>query len=211
MNDEVLIKLVIIGECGVGKSNLLSRYVKNEYSEITMSTIATEFYTIKTEYEDRPARIQIWDTAGQERYRTLVPSFLNKCDGVVLVFDLTQKETFDKLTDWIELVHDKVSEDTKMLIIGNKSDLGGQREVHEDQARKFAEKLNLFYWETSAKTNANGNVEKAFEELAQCCLSDKIEAEKNEENNQGRFSSFNKRGSLRDIKFNIQEKSKSCC
>ena len=206
MNEDLLIKIVIVGECSVGKSNLLLRYTQNLYNDSTRSTIATEFHISNTSFNGQNVRVQFWDTAGQERYRSLIPSFFTRCDGAILVFDVTSKETFLKLGEWVEMVSEKTAKETKLLIIGNKTDLVSKREVSTDEARQFAEKLNVFYWETSAKENENGNVEKAFEEIVTCCIVEKI-GERPPEIKEGNLS---KRGSIGDIQ-SYNKTPKNCC
>ena len=211
MNNEISVKMVLMGECAVGKTSLLSRFIKNDFKESTMSTIATDFHTVIGNHEERPTRVQIWDTAGQERYRSLIPSFLNQCDGVILVFDLTSRESFLKIDDWIGLIKDRIEDNGRMLIIGNKSDLADKRKVSTEEAKAYCEKLHLFYWETSAKMNSDQNVQKAFDEIITSCLNDKIE-EDNIENQQriSRLSNY-KRGSIKGVKQKFEGKQKSCC
>lgn len=211
MEDAITIKIVIIGECSVGKSNVLLRYVQNQFNDNMRATVATEFHTLETTFNDSPVRIQLWDTAGQERYRSLIPSFFARCDGAVLVYDLTNKDTFNKITDWIELLKEKASEDTKLLLIGNKTDLVSQRQVTPEEAISFAKELNVFYYETSAKDNANGNIEAAFGEIVGCCIEEKI-AQRNKEDQLSQIRA-SKRGSLSVLAINkdTQEKGNKCC
>jgi small GTP-binding protein len=176
MTEEMVIKVVIIGECGVGKTNLLNRFIKNEFSPDSRSTIATEFFTKTLVHQDISVRAQFWDTAGQERYRSLIPSFFAKCDGAILVYDVTNKHSFEKLKNWIDVLQNRVSKDSKLMIIGNKTDLLNSREVSTQEGKDFASSLNIFFYETSAKDNFDKNVDRAFNEIALQCVQQKVTA-----------------------------------
>lgn len=209
MDETITIKIVIIGECSVGKSNILLRYVQDSFNENMRATVATEFHTVETSYGGTPVRIQLWDTAGQERYRSLIPSFFARSDGAILVFDLTNKDTFMKLDGWIELLTQRASSDTKLMVLGNKSDLVSVRQVTPEEAVAYAKKLNLFYWETSAKNNSNGNIEAAFEELIKCCIEEKM----NQKQSQDSESKIrrSKRGSISELQLSKADPPKKCC
>ena len=115
------------------------------------------------DYGDTKAHLQIWDTSGQEKYKSIGLNFLRNADGVILVFDLTQKDTFEQMKQWLNDVNE-ICDDVKIIILGNKSDLKDERKVEEEIANNFAEKLNYKYFETSAKEGTN--IENAFKAMA---------------------------------------------
>ena len=115
------------------------------------------------DYGDTKAHLQIWDTSGQEKYKSIGLNFLRNADGVILVFDLTQKDTFEQMKQWLNDVNE-ICDDVKIIILGNKSDLKDERKVEEESAKNFAEKLNYKYFETSAKEGTN--IENAFKAMA---------------------------------------------
>ena len=115
------------------------------------------------DYGDTKAHLQIWDTSGQEKYKSIGLNFLRNADGVILVFDLTQKDTFEQMKQWLNDVNG-ICDDVKIIILGNKSDLKDERKVEEESAKNFAEKLNYKYFETSAKEGTN--IENAFKAMA---------------------------------------------
>jgi small GTP-binding protein len=128
--------------------------------------------------------VQLWDTAGQERYRSMVTAYYQQAHGVVLVYDISCRESFENLHFWKDLIENKCNEDTKVLLIGNKSDLDSIREVSEKEGQEYAQKYNYFFMETSAKKNMNGEVEKAFELIIGCLARKEI---KKIENDPGRL------------------------
>lgn len=204
-----MIKIVIVGECNVGKSNLLLRFMHNTFTDHTRATVATEFHTMDVTYNEKPVRVQLWDTAGQERYRSLIPSFFTRCDGAILVFDMTNRESFLRLEEWIYMLREKASENTKLLIVGNKSDLVAHRVVSHEEAATFAQKLNVFYWETSAKDNSSGNVNAAFNEIIEVCSEEKwVTMHRDDALLSSRIS---KRGSIGEIQMRRAPQEKKCC
>jgi len=143
MNAEVsdfdyVIKIVLIGESSVGKTNILSRYIKGEYNEDTKTTLGVEFAT--------KLKLQIWDTAGQERYKAVTSSFYKSSVGALVVFDITKLSSFEKVDTWIKELKEVAGNEVVILLVGNKVDLYNQREVSEQQAFekaiKYGKNLN---------------------------------------------------------------------
>lgn len=135
---DYLFKIVIIGESGVGKSNILSRYVSNKFKTDTATTIGVEF-TIKTmqlTIDGKPVsvKLQLWDTAGQERYKSVTASFYRGAVGALVVYDLTRRQTFEKSVDWMQELRNQV-EDVQIILVGNKQDLAQMREVQEAEGQ----------------------------------------------------------------------------
>eukprot|EP01129_Flabellula_baltica_P013544 TRINITY_DN6308_c0_g1_i1.p1 TRINITY_DN6308_c0_g1~~TRINITY_DN6308_c0_g1_i1.p1 ORF type:complete len:193 (-),score=32.86 TRINITY_DN6308_c0_g1_i1:8-586(-) len=149
------VKLLFVGDASVGKSSIILRYVDDAFSNLP-STIGVDFKTVTVDMEGKEILLEIWDTAGQERFRTVVASYYRNANGYILVFDVTRRETFDNLDYWInQLTENSPSEDSFILIIGNKVDLEADREVSEDEAREFVTSRLCNYIECSAKQNIN--------------------------------------------------------
>mmetsp|Transcript_21727 Transcript_21727/g.40537 ORF Transcript_21727/g.40537 Transcript_21727/m.40537 type:complete len:208 (-) Transcript_21727:252-875(-) len=154
-----LFKLVLIGDSGVGKSCLLLRFADDAFTESYISTIGVDFRFRTVKVEKKTVKLQIWDTAGQERFRTITSAYYRGADGIIMVYDVTNQESFDHVNDWLSEVNRYASEGTCKLLVGNKSDKA-EKVVSSDKARAFAESLQIPFLETSAK-NAS-NVEEAF-------------------------------------------------
>ena len=155
-----IFKIVIIGDSGVGKTNLISRYLKNDFKPETKATIGVEFNDKKYEYKNKKIKIQIWDTAGQERYRSLTSMYYKGAKGAILVYDITSKNSFENIDKWLIEMKKTADENIKIILIGNKCDLIDKREVKEDDGKIKAKDLNVPFMETSALNCIN--VEKAF-------------------------------------------------
>jgi len=160
---DYLFKLLLIGDSGVGKSSLLLRFADNTFTESFISTIGVDFKLRTIDLQGSKVKLQLWDTAGQERFRTITSSYYRGAQGVIVVFDVTKKDTFNNVVKWLQELERYAAEDVKKLLVGNKIDLT-PREVTCDEAKELAEKLGLDYVETSAKTSSN--VEEAFTRLA---------------------------------------------
>ncbi|XP_035835214.1 ras-related protein RABA2a [Helianthus annuus] len=158
---DYLFKVVLIGDSGVGKSNLLSRFTRNEFSLESKSTIGVEFATRTLQVEGKTVKAQIWDTAGQERYRAITSAYYRGALGALLVYDVTKPTTFDNVSRWLKELRDHADSDIVIMLIGNKTDLRHLRAVATEDAQTFAEKEGLSFIETSALEAVN--VEKAFQ------------------------------------------------
>ncbi|XP_072976604.1 ras-related protein Rab11C [Typha angustifolia] len=160
---DYLFKIVLIGDSGVGKSNILSRFTKNEFSLDSKSTIGVEFATKTLQIEGKTIKAQIWDTAGQERYRAITSAYYRGALGAFLVYDITKKQTFDNVQRWLRELRDHADSNIVIMMAGNKSDLKHLRAVSEDEAQLLAEKEGLSFLETSALEAVN--IEKAFQTI----------------------------------------------
>eukprot|EP01130_Rhizamoeba_saxonica_P004277 TRINITY_DN174_c0_g1_i1.p1 TRINITY_DN174_c0_g1~~TRINITY_DN174_c0_g1_i1.p1 ORF type:complete len:224 (+),score=66.15 TRINITY_DN174_c0_g1_i1:24-695(+) len=158
---DYLLKIVVIGESGVGKTNLIERYTKDTFYEESKSTIGVEFGHKTIEIDGSVVKTQIWDTAGQERFRALTRPYYRGAVGAVLVFSLADRESFDKLGSWFMELEMHADQGIHVMLIGNKSDLEDSRQVPTDLAINFAKEHGIDYMETSAKDKTN--VEKAFQ------------------------------------------------
>jgi len=161
---DYLFKLVLIGDSGVGKSCLLLRFADDNFTDSYISTIGVDFRFRTINIENKTVKLQIWDTAGQERFRTITSAYYRGADGIIMVYDVTSSESFDHVEEWLSEVDRYANENTSKLLVGNKADLIEEKQVPEDTAQRFADKLNIPFLETSAKTATN--VDAAFLTMA---------------------------------------------
>ncbi|XP_064975631.1 ras-related protein Rab11C-like [Musa acuminata AAA Group] len=160
---DYLFKIVLIGDSGVGKSNILSRFTRNEFCLDSKSTIGVEFATKTLQVEGKTIKAQIWDTAGQERYRAITSAYYRGAVGALLVYDITKKQTFDSIQRWLRELRDHADSNIVIILAGNKSDLKHLRAISQDEGRALAEKEGLSFLETSALESLN--VDKAFQTI----------------------------------------------
>lgn len=160
---DYLFKVVLIGDSGVGKSNLLSRFTRNEFSLESKSTIGVEFATRSLNVDSKVIKAQIWDTAGQERYRAITSAYYRGAVGALLVYDVTRHATFESVERWLKELRDHTDPNIVVMLIGNKSDLRHLVAVSTEDGKSFAQKENLYFMETSALEATN--VENAFAEV----------------------------------------------
>jgi len=159
---DYIVKLVIVGESGVGKTSLLTRFCENEFLISHITTIGVDF-EIKTFHLDgKIAKLQIWDTAGQDRFRNVTSSYYRGAHGVLILFDISDRNSFLNLQIWINDVNKYVTKNTKVMIVGNKRDLVNKREVSKQEAELLAKKNGMSYFETSAKESDKSNVDNCF-------------------------------------------------
>jgi len=161
---DYLFKLLLIGDSGVGKSCLLLRFADHTYTESYISTIGVDFKIRTIELDGKTIKLQIWDTAGQERFRTITSSYYRGAHGIIVVYDVTDLESFNNVKQWLNEIDRYASENVCKLLVGNKCDLVSKKVVEFDTAKEFADKLSIPFLETSAK--AATNVEKAFLTMA---------------------------------------------
>ena len=166
MNDDYdyLFKLLLIGDSGVGKSCILLRFADDTFSESYISTIGVDFKIRTLTINGKRVKLQIWDTAGQERFRTLTTAYYRSAHGIVLVYDVNDRETFFHVENWLQEVGRYASNDVHKILVGNKCDILDKREVQYETARVYAEKLQVSFLESSAKDRTN--VDKVFNIMA---------------------------------------------
>jgi len=160
---DYLFKVVLIGDSGVGKSNFLSRFTRNEFSLESKSTIGVEFATRSINVDGKMIKAQIWDTAGQERYRAITSAYYRGAVGALLVYDITRHVTFENVERWLKELRDHTEHNIVVMLVGNKSDLRHLRAVSTEDAQTFAEREGLYFIETSALESTN--VENAFKQV----------------------------------------------
>ncbi|CAK5078397.1 unnamed protein product [Meloidogyne enterolobii] len=157
---DYLFKVVLIGDSGVGKSNLLSRFTRNEFNLESRSTIGVEFATRSIQVDGKTVKAQIWDTAGQERYRAITSAYYRGAVGALLVYDIAKHVTYESVDRWLKELRDHADQNIVIMLVGNKSDLRHLRAVPTEEARAYAERNQLSFIETSALDSTN--VEAAF-------------------------------------------------
>ncbi|KAF9979161.1 GTP-binding protein of the rab [Actinomortierella ambigua] len=162
--NDFLFKLLLIGDSGVGKSCLLLRFADDTYTESYISTIGVDFKIRTIELEGKTVKLQIWDTAGQERFRTITSSYYRGAHGIIVVYDVTDQDTFANVKQWLAEIDRYACEGVNKLLVGNKSDLTNKKMVEYTVAKEFADQLGIPFLETSAKSATN--VEQAFMTMA---------------------------------------------
>ncbi|CDY54519.1 BnaC07g49230D [Brassica napus] len=157
---DYVFKVVLIGDSAVGKSQLLARFSRNEFSIESKATIGVEFQTRTLTIDNKTIKAQIWDTAGQERYRAVTSAYYRGAVGAMLVYDITKRQSFDHVARWLEELRGHADKNIVIMLVGNKTDLGTLRAVPTEDAKEFAQRENLFFMETSALDSIN--VEPSF-------------------------------------------------
>ena len=199
---DLLFKLILIGDSCVGKSNILLKYLKNEFDPNSRATVGVEFGTKNIIINNKKIKIQIWDTAGQERYRSITSAYYKGAKGALIVYDITRKCTFDNIDKWISDLKLNGDKNICIVILGNKSDLDDKREVSKDDGIKKSEMYKTAFLETSA---LNGdNIGKAFDEIIEQII----------QNNKSFFEDSNKKEMDKGVNLNESNKDndkKKCC
>jgi len=164
LNYNMIFKIVLLGDSNVGKSNILSKYLHNEFNQDSKSTVGVEFGSKTFEIDEKTTiKAQIWDTAGQERYRSITNSYYKGAKGAFIVYDITKKSSFENVDSWLNDLKLNNNENINIILIGNKSDLEEKREISVEIGEKKAINNKIGFIETSAK-NGN-NIEKVFDEM----------------------------------------------
>ena len=162
-NYEMMFKVVLVGDSSVGKTNIMSKYLKNEFHEDSKATVGVEFGSKQFTIEGHNIKAQIWDTAGQERYKAITSAYYKGAKGAFVVYDITRKNSFESVDKWINDLSAAADKKLTILVIGNKCDLEDQRQVTKEQGQEKASSLNVAFLETSALSGAN--LDKAFEKM----------------------------------------------
>ena len=205
------IKLILLGDISVGKSSILGRYIDNSFTEDYQCTLQVETKSKVIDIDlNTSVKMNIWDTVGQEKYRNLTRQFFRNCQGAIIVFDLTRKDSFDGVQKWIDEL-EEFGSNIPILIVGNKSDLIKEREVNEDVIENFVKNKYLYY-DVSAKNGSN--VSLAFDKIRSEIIEDIKINEKKEENelNDIKFKMRNVDSKAFDqLNKSVNGKSKKCC
>ena len=152
---DYLIKLLILGDSAVGKTNFLCKLTENKFNQNYMASTAIDIKNTSIKINGKNIKLQIWDTAGQEKYRALTRSFLIKAQGILALYDITNHTSFDNLQSWLTLIKEECYVDIPVIIVGNKMDLEEKRIVDKEEASEYAKKQNVEFIETSSKTGEN--------------------------------------------------------
>ena len=152
------IQLIMIGESSVGKTCLIRRYTNNLFNINHLETAGIEFNSKEEKINNKIIKVKIWDTAGQEIFHSLTKNFYRKADGIIIVFDITNRESFDRVHDWVKSVYDNTDtyKEIPILLVGNKIDLEMNRQISKDEGIKLSEYFEIPYFEASAKTSIGG-------------------------------------------------------
>lgn len=197
---------ITIGESTVGKTALIQCYsgTKLKQTNLHVATVGVDYKVKRITVENKSIVLQIWDTAGQERFKTLTPMYFKRCQGFILVYDITKVETFNKIQFWIDEIHKEVNkEEIAIILIGNKKDLEDLRQVPTEQGRELAKELGIKFFETSAYENIN--VKEAFKYLSKKLL--RIREGKTEMNDWSMLSASSKTNTIQKER----KKEKQCC
>ena len=173
---DYLFKLLLIGNSSVGKSSLLFRFCENVWDDNFVPTIGVDFKLKSIEVNGKKVKLQIWDTAGQERFKNIPSSYQRGGNGVLVVYDITDRESFENLTSWLIEIEKNANKNVYKLLIGNKCDLEDQRKISTQEGKEFAESNGMKFIETSAKDNTK--VQEAFELLTTEIIKSNLNKEK---------------------------------
>ncbi|KAJ9583759.1 hypothetical protein L9F63_021896, partial [Diploptera punctata] len=143
-------KIVVLGAQGVGKTSMVMRYVGNMFSHHISPTIGASFFTCKINVEETRVKLQVWDTAGQERFRSMAPMYYRNANAALLVFDISQYDTFIAVKSWVKELQRNVLESMVLSVVGNKTDLEAERKVSREEALQYATSIGGSYYESSA-------------------------------------------------------------
>ena len=154
MSNEYITKILTLGDTTVGKTSIILRFTKENYTQNRLATIGVDFKSKIMQIENNRVKVLIWDTAGQERFKNIASQYYNGGDGAILVFDITNKSTFERISYWLdELNQKKDLKELALVLVGNKIDLKDNRQVSSEEAQSFAKQNNIKYFETSAQEN----------------------------------------------------------
>jgi small GTP-binding protein len=204
-NYDLIVKVVLLGETSVGKTNLLFRYTLDKFKTDVKATIGLDFVSEEKKIDGRNIKAQFWDTAGQEKYKTIARSYYKIADGILLVYDVTRRETFLKIQDWINDIKENCSKSIPIMLVGNKTDLVEERTVSKEEGKECAKTFNCFFYETSAKLNDEKCVNQAFEILLKQCVNNIYDQIKKED--EIRYEDVRK--NTTNIKYKPEKK--GCC
>ena len=199
---DILFKIILVGDTSVGKTNIINKYIKNEFREDFYATIGVEFSHKKFVVENRKIKAQIWDTAAQERYKAITRAYYKGATGAFIVYDITRKETFDDVDKWRNELISSCNQEITVMLIGNKCDLEDQREISKEQGEEKAKSFGFSFLETSALSGEN--LEKGFQMLIEEIYQKyKVEQSKSDE--------INLNSGAEEIKIGKMNKKKKCC
>ena len=202
---ELLFKIIIVGESCVGKTNIISRYLNDEFKYEALNTLGVELGTKYLKIKEKKAKLQIWDTAGQERFHSIISTYFKGSHGCFIVYDITNETSFNKVDNWFEESKKNADKNVSIIMVGNKCDLEEDRVITKEMGEEKAKNFNCPFFETSAlsKININEIFQKMIDDIY-----DKICKQKNEENNDNIKKIDNE---TIDIETKQKEEKKGCC
>ena len=162
------IKILVVGDSTVGKTNFIRMFIENKFNQNYMTTSGIDLKTSSIEIKNKKIRVQLWDTAGQEKYKAITKNLFLKVQAALIVYDITNEETFNNLKTWVRSIKEECGKQIQMLIIGNKNDLNEERVVDKNIAMEYAKEEKIDYLETSSKTG--DNIQKAITLLCEKVL-----------------------------------------
>ena len=180
---DYFMKIVLVGDSGVGKTNLVKRFIDGNIPENLTNTIAVDFFSKDLMIKNHSVKVQFWDTAGQEKYRAIANAYYKNAQGAIIVYEITNRESFENVSKWLQELNEFGEKGITILLIGNKIDLKENRQVTFEEGQKIAEAKGALFFETSAKTNQENSVTKAFDKLISDMLS-KIDMEEKSQNSE---------------------------
>ena len=204
-NYELLYKIIIIGDTCVGKSNILSRYLKDEFREESKSTVGVELGTKYLKIKDIGAKLQIWDTAGQERYKSITSSYYKGSHGCFIVYDITNEKSFENVDNWFKQAQKEASKEVSIILVGNKCDLESERKIPKEKGEEKAKALNCPFFETSALSKIK--IEDIFTEMINNIF-EKTGGGKNDDDD---IEIINDNDNAVNLNAQEQPKKKGCC
>ena len=157
-------KIVFLGNQSVGKTSIIHRFIYDSFDDSYQATIGIDFMSQKMYVEDKIIILNLWDTAGQERFKSLIPSYIKDSAVAIVCYDVTSRESFQSIDKWIEDARALRDDDVLLILAGNKSDMSERRQVSIEEGQEYAQRMNLLFFETSAKTGQN--IKTLFNELA---------------------------------------------
>ena len=165
--EEIKIKIMLLGESQIGKTSFIQRYVKNNFNLSYITTVGIDFQLKQIKMNNKSIKLQIWDTAGQERFKNITKSYFHSSDGFIVGYDITSRLSFTNVSTWLKEINDNAPEEIQKILIGNKCDLN-EREVTTEEGKKLAEENGMKFFETSAKNDIN--VKETFESITKDIL-----------------------------------------
>lgn len=169
---DIKLKIMLIGDSNVGKTSLLKKYCDNEFSQTYIPTIGIDFQIKNLNINKKKVNVQIWDTTGEERYKILAKNCFNSSNGFIIVYDITNRKSYNNVNNWIEQINEFAPNHSKSVIFGNKNDLNESREVTLNEGKELVKKYNYKFFETSAKDGIN--IKEGFESLIKEIMNDAI-------------------------------------
>ena len=170
-NYDITLKILVVGDSSVGKTNFVMRLINNEFNKNYMTTSGIDLKTTDIEIKNKKIHVQLWDTAGQEKYRAITKNLFLKVMGALIIYDITNETSYNNLKSWVSLIKEECGKHMQIILVGNKSDLNLERKVDKDMVINYAREQKIEYIETSSKTGEN--VKKAVVMLCEKILENK--------------------------------------